>query len=137
MKRGILRIIAGTILLASFRTAAEEPQQSNRPLRIVLEDYPPYEYLENGEPKGIDVDVIKRVFDRLGIACEFKFYPFTRGWLMLKRGTADAAPSISYRREREPFVYYTSEQRDFATTGRTPPQLPMAHRVCILYQPEI
>jgi polar amino acid transport system substrate-binding protein len=115
-------IIAGGVLLsASLAFGSEKPRASVRPLLVVLEDYPPYEYVEEGVPKGIDVDVMKRVFARLGISYEFKFYPFSRGWLMLTRGTADAAPSISYKREREPHLYYTDQQRAFASTGRTPP----------------
>ena len=121
MKTRSVLILAGGILLSCAAAALGSGAPAVRPLRIVLEDYPPYEYVEDGEPRGIDVDIMKRVFSRLGIPYEFKFYPFSRAWLMLKRGTADAAPSISYRREREPHLYYTDHQRGFATTGRIPP----------------
>ena len=71
-------------------------------------------------PKGIDVEVFETVFGRLGIEYEIEFYPFTRGWMMLTKGTVDAAPSISYQPFREPHVYYTEGQREFAKTGEIP-----------------
>ncbi|NQT92343.1 MAG: transporter substrate-binding domain-containing protein [Lentisphaerae bacterium] len=100
--------------------AAEVTEPASRPLRIAAEDYPPYEYIEDGVPKGIDVDVFEKVFGKLGIEYEIEFYPFTRGWLMLTKGMADAAPSISYQPFREPHLFYTDAQREFARTGRIP-----------------
>lgn len=101
-------------------TFGDSPEPQGRPLRIAAEDYPPYEYLDDGVPKGIDVEVFETVFRRLGIDYEIEFYPFTRGWLMLSKGKVDAAPSISYQPFREPHLYYTEEQREFAKTGRVP-----------------
>ncbi len=103
-------------LPGSFTSAAPV-----RPLQIALENYPPYEFVENGEVKGINVDIIRQILETLGVAYEFKVYPFTRGWLMLKRGAADAAPSISYTQDREPFLYYSAAQRATAQTGGLPP----------------
>lgn len=113
-------LLVGAMLALGPRLAWGQGSPTIRPLRIALENYPPYEYVENGDVKGINVDIIKHILDRLGIPYEFKVYPFSRGWLMLKRGTADAAPSISYSKEREPFLFYTDAQRAFDKTGAMP-----------------
>jgi polar amino acid transport system substrate-binding protein len=113
-------LLVGAILALGSGPAWGQGSPPIRPLRIALENYPPYEYAENGDAKGINVDIIKHILYRLGIPYEFKVYPFSRGWLMLKRGTADAAPSISYSKEREPFLFYTDAQRAFDKTGAIP-----------------
>jgi polar amino acid transport system substrate-binding protein len=114
-------IIASTLLvfIANLSLGQDTPSHP-RALRIAIEEYPPYEYSENGEFKGINIDVFERIFKRLHIPYEIREYPFSRGWLMLSRGAADAAPSISYSKSREPLLYYTDEQRDFAKTGKRP-----------------
>lgn len=111
---------AAACLAVGIHALADPLPSTNRPLRIAAEDYPPYEYIEDGVPKGIDVEVFETVFGRLGIEYEIEFYPFTRGWMMLTKGTVDAAPSISYQPFREPHVYYTEGQREFAKTGEIP-----------------
>jgi len=113
----LLVVACLSVVAAAFAEPTDPP---GRPLRIAAEDYPPYEYLDEGVPKGIDVEVFETVFDRLGIEYEIEFYPFTRGWLMLTKGKVDAAPSISYQPFREPHLYYTDGQREFAKTGRVP-----------------
>ncbi len=112
-----LSLLASWLFLAGLLAQAA----SGRPLIIAFENYPPYEFVDNGEVKGINADVIRKVFETLGVEYEFKVYPFSRAWLMLKRGTADASPSVSYMKEREPFLFYTAEQRAYAMTGILPP----------------
>jgi polar amino acid transport system substrate-binding protein len=113
--------IVGTllVLIANLGGAQEEPVRP-RALRIAIEEYPPYEYVENGEFKGINIEIFKRIFKRLNIPYELNAYPFSRGWIMLSRGAADASPSISYNKKREHLLYYTDEQRAFAATGECP-----------------
>ena len=91
-----------------------------RPVVVVAEQYPPFEYLQDGVPTGIGVDITKRVFAKLGTPVEFRFYPFPRAWMLIEKGRADAVASISYAPNREKILFYTPEQKDFLETGNVP-----------------
>lgn len=108
--------IAVTTLLVLSATSSYAREK----LLMAVENYPPFEYIEDGQPKGINVEITERIMKKLGIPYEVRFYPFSRGWMMFKKGTADFAPSISYKPQREPHVYYTQNQREFPETCRVP-----------------
>ncbi len=91
-----------------------------RPLVFVAEQWAPFEYLRDGELMGIDVDVVKRVMNRLHLPYEIQLYPWSRAWMLVQEGQADAVLSISYKPSREDVLYYTPCQRGFAETGTLP-----------------
>ncbi|WP_166361389.1 substrate-binding periplasmic protein [Pseudomonas akapageensis] len=78
-------------------------------LRIVTEPWPPYVYLENGKPKGLDYEATALVFQRLGIDVEWQFLPWKRCLAMLEQGQADGALDIFQTRERESQLFYPGE----------------------------
>ncbi|MBT7068133.1 MAG: transporter substrate-binding domain-containing protein, partial [Verrucomicrobia bacterium] len=115
------RRIAGFLLAVGSLAAVTLAQAAPaRPFRFAMEDYPPFEYEENGQPVGINVEVTTRIMQRLGIPFEIEFYPFTRSWMLLAKGKIDAAPSISYQPERETVLLYSDAQKAFQTTGNIP-----------------
>ena len=87
---------------------------------FICEKWRPFEYLQNGTPKGIDVEIVDIIMRKLKIPYEIKFYPWARAWMLVKKGKADAVLSISYKPSREKFLYYTASQRAFAETGKLP-----------------
>ncbi|MDP6526378.1 MAG: transporter substrate-binding domain-containing protein [Kiritimatiellia bacterium] len=111
----IYRVAITGLLLSIPRTSPARDK-----LLLAVEDYPPFEYMEAGEPRGINIEVTDRIMKKLGIPYQVRFYPFSRGWMMFKKGSADFAPSISYKPQREPHIYYTQEQREFPETRRVP-----------------
>ncbi len=76
---------------------------------IVSEAWPPYLMEENGEPSGVDYEVMEAVFDRMGVDMEFEFYPWNRCMEMLKSGSADGILAVGYNEERAEFLYYPEE----------------------------
>lgn len=112
------------VLAAGTATAlAAAPAATNAPprvLRIAAEEYPPLHYDERGTPKGACVELMGRILTRLHVPYEIRFYPFTRLWMLMERGKVDAAPSISYKANREAVLYFTEEQKAFDTTGAVP-----------------
>jgi len=108
-----------TVLLPASYNRASEPL---RPFIIVAEELPPYEFLNDaGKPAGINVEIIEQIFSTLEIPYEIRFYPWPRAWLMAANGVADAILSVSYQKEREPYLFFTDEQRAFWETGDVPP----------------
>lgn len=73
------------------------------------EDYPPYEYMEHGEFKGLDIEIIRAVSKRLGITANIQFLPWSRAMQNVKMGRDDAIFPVFKTKEREKFLYYPSE----------------------------
>jgi polar amino acid transport system substrate-binding protein len=73
---------------------------------FVYENYPPYEYMDNGVNKGIDIDIIREVCKQIGIVPEFKEYPWKRALKYVEVGKVDAIFSLFKTPERTKFLYY-------------------------------
>lgn len=72
-------------------------------LPIVFEDYPPYEYFEDGEIKGVNMDLIREAFSRMGVTVYFEPRPWKRAIYQLKTGEILALSSGFRTPEREKF----------------------------------
>ena len=107
------------LLATTFHLWAETDSSA---LTIVIEDYPPYEYVDQGQVTGINVDLISTILDRLGVPHEFKpeTYPFPRVDMLLRKGKIDAYPSLSYQPDREDYILFSEEQKLAAMEGRIP-----------------
>ena len=47
-------------------------------------------------------------------------YPFSRAWALIRSGNAEAIASVSCQPQRNPYLYCTQKQREFAETGKLP-----------------
>lgn len=92
-----------------------------RPIVFVAEEWVPFEFIRDGIPAGINVDVVDTIMKRLALPYEIRLYPWSRAWMMAEKGKADAVLSISYKSTREDVLYFTPEQRSFAETRIMPP----------------
>ncbi len=66
-------IPAGTDIIEEGKS-----EDNERIIELVTLQYPPYEYEEDGEVKGIAVDIITEGFTRLGYEVDITLYPWTR-----------------------------------------------------------
>jgi len=82
---------------------------SAREYQLVTLDYPPYAYEENGEVKGVAVEIVKEVFNRMGDKVKITVYPWKRSIELVKSGSADAIFTIYHTPERTQFLDYSSE----------------------------
>lgn len=80
----------------------------------------PFEYLKDGRPTGINVELVKYIMSKLRIPYEIRFYPWARAWMMIKKGKVDATLSVSYKPSREKYLHYTAGQKAFDKTGQLP-----------------
>lgn len=78
-------------------------------LVFVTTDWPPYAMLEQGQPAGMNVDIVKELCKRLGIEGEIQVLPWKRALRYVEKGEADAIFSARYTEERAKFMYYPSE----------------------------
>ncbi len=84
-------------------------------LEMTLDYYPPFEYEENGETKGIGTDVVKAVLKEAGMEAKFTQYPFARAYKMVTEG-------------KEPVFYYS--------LVRTPERESLVHWVGVVTSAE-
>ncbi len=75
-------------------------------LKIVTEDYPPYEFLNKGVPDGSDVKIVQEAAKIAGFDVTFEFVPWARALEMVKTGSADGIISLFQNEEREAFLIF-------------------------------
>lgn len=80
------------------------------PVTIYSDDnYPPYSYIENGEPKGIYVDILKTAFSRLkGYTVTIAPVPWKRGLEQIENGTGFALFPPYFRPVDRPWMDYST-----------------------------
>lgn len=76
-------------------------------LELVTLQYPPYQYEENGQTKGMVVEIVKEVFRRMQQPINITLMPWARSIKMIEAGTADAIFTAYKTAERETFADYS------------------------------
>lgn len=61
---------------------------------MVSDDWAPYIYWHEGQPKGIDYEVANEVLKRLGIDVDWQLLPWKRCLAMVEQGAADGVLDI-------------------------------------------
>jgi polar amino acid transport system substrate-binding protein len=80
------------------------------PVVLVTAHYPPYSMEEDGQAKGVAVELVKEAFARMQQDIRIVFVPFARAINMVKAGQADAIFPFALRQDRKEFFYYTTEK---------------------------
>jgi polar amino acid transport system substrate-binding protein len=79
------------------------------PYTCVSFDYPPLVQKEGDHPVGLAVDVVERVFKRIGHSVKVELYPWARSLEMAKTGQADCIFTIFQSAERAAFLDYSNQ----------------------------
>lgn len=64
MKQAICSIMAGLIIL-TLATGV-----SGQPLKVITEDYVPFNYMENNQVKGFTTEIVKKLIEMTNIKIE-------------------------------------------------------------------
>ena len=75
-------------------------------LYLVSDEWAPYTYRSEGQPVGIDVEIITQVLQRMGHSVEFEFLPWKRCLARIEQGQADGIVDIFQRESRHPYLIY-------------------------------
>lgn len=105
---GCARVIAVIVVVLGI-VAVPRAGRAAEPLHLVTLNWPPYEYAEDGEVKGIAVEIVREIFDRLDTPIEIQLNPWARSLKMVRRGRADAIFTAYRTPEREKFLTYCDE----------------------------
>ncbi len=79
----------------------------NRGLKAVTLSYPPYEYIENNQPTGIAIDIIRELAARTGVnSVSFGFHPWKWSVSLTKEGHSDLLFNAGVSEERQKWGHY-------------------------------
>jgi polar amino acid transport system substrate-binding protein len=78
-------------------------------IRLLTGNYPPFEYMENGEVKGLAVELLKEAFHRCHRDVTFNVLPWARALAETQQGRADAIFTAIKTPEREKVLRFSSE----------------------------
>jgi len=101
----IIRIV----FILSFFYLISYTNLSAREVVLVGDDgYPPYSYIENGEPKGIYVEVLRKIFKKIdGYEVKFKMLPWKRCIKNIKTGKSIAFFPPYFAEHRETWTDFS------------------------------
>ncbi len=85
------------------------PVQAVEPLKIVTDPWPPYSIELDRGASGMDVDIIRAVFDEMERDVEIEFLPWKRCLLLVQEKKVDAILDASITQERKAFMHFPSE----------------------------
>lgn len=80
-------------LILSLTACTETSKTSDKIVFATSADYPPFEYKQQNEIKGFDIDLAKKVAEQLGKKAEFRDMQFSTVLPSLQSGQTDAAIS--------------------------------------------
>ena len=89
----IARVMLGLMLAVSGAAHAE--------LRVVTEDFPPYNFLDNGQLKGISTEVVEAVFKKVGEKFNAEVLPWARAMKEAEKGENIMIYSMGRNKQRE------------------------------------
>lgn len=106
-----LSLLTGCGSKPQSETDAEAPDQAETPKLVVATHatFPPYEFYENGEPTGIDLDIMQAICDKLGYEMEVADMEFGSIITAVQTGKADVgAAGITKTEDRAKSVNFSS-----------------------------
>ena len=94
------------LLALYFSTFAIANSLCIKPWRIGIYENNPFQDYINGQPFGIEVDIIKKVATKLNCKVEFSNIPWKRQFVEAQSGKIDIIMGAAKRKEREDYLYY-------------------------------
>ncbi|MEW6981598.1 substrate-binding periplasmic protein [Colwelliaceae bacterium 6471] len=105
LKYGVL-----ALCLCSFISTAKTCEQT---IRVGLGSiWPPYYYEIDGQPKGIEIEIMELVFKQANFCVQYKkIVTMARNLVELQQGNIDAVFAASFNQEREKYGIYSIPYR--------------------------
>lgn len=75
----VYKFLCWAMLVLACASARSEP------VRIITENYPPYNFLQNGELTGLSVDILKAVMDSTELEYTIEVMPWARGMMTTEK----------------------------------------------------
>lgn len=111
----VVGILAGYIIKnggdeITGEVSRDESLLEDNRLNVVTLSWKPFSYEENGEFKGIGVDLLDEAMRNLNIDYNLILVPWSRALRMAEFGEADAILMATHKEDREEYLMFTDEQ---------------------------
>ena len=95
-----------SFLMLSFFVSTLFDTWSNRAFaeqkfRLITEDYPPLNYVEQGELKGVSIEIVRAIQDKIKESADIEVMPWKRAFLTVSETPGTAIFSIARSPQRE------------------------------------
>lgn len=101
MAKQVFILIVSALILATSSIGAE--------LKFNTQDFPPFNYMENGKVSGPVADIIRVVCKEMGIQCSFKLMVWKNAQQEVREGKANGMFVIGWNRGRSEWLYFTPQ----------------------------
>lgn len=91
--------------------------REEKTLVVASSPYAPYVTYSESGLSGIDVDIIKKAYERTDFKLKFLICSWEMTLKMLKIGAVDIVPSVSYNKDRTSFLTFSEPYRTFSEYG--------------------
>ncbi|MGD8110752.1 substrate-binding periplasmic protein [Vibrio sp. TRT 17S01] len=97
------------ISVLSFMSSAYAHERDDGTIHLCGDavDWPPYTYTDKGQVLGVDVDILRNIFDKHDIRYDVSMTSWTRCLRGVEQGMYDIALSATFAKEREQKYLYT------------------------------
>lgn len=90
-------------------------EEGSSPPLIAMADYPPYHYWVDGNPNGLNIELLNEIFSRIGITPRYVERPWSRSLYELEQGDVAALCAGMKTPPRQKFAYYPSHPLSLET----------------------
>ncbi|GAA0783760.1 transporter substrate-binding domain-containing protein [Roseibium denhamense] len=87
-----------------------------QPLTIVTEEFPPYNFSQDGVPQGLSTEVVEAVLQKIGFDAKIEFLPWARAYLTAQNRKNTLIYSIGRIPEREDLFEWVGVIAPFNTS---------------------
>jgi len=95
-------LTAAVLFFCVLANGVEAQEQSPEMLTYITEDYRPYSYREDGQLKGLAVDLLRLMWQRMGMdEQKIEMYPWARGYQLVQRTPNTVLFAMSRTAQRE------------------------------------
>lgn len=90
-----------TIFLCVICSAVSTNVDATNQINVVAEDFKPFQYQENGQTKGVVVDIVNTILQQHNLTADVHFYPWARALKIANTQPNTMILSISRTKQRE------------------------------------
>lgn len=118
-RKSVRRIVgaAGALVAALSPGSAHagDPEICPEPLVQGWESWPPYQIATDGQPTGIDIEIVQAIAEEMGCEVAYAQMPWTRLLDSIAAGEVDFAVQANYTERRDEFAHYSEPYMPYKT----------------------
>ena len=101
-------VFSSTTLQSTSTPQSPLPERERPVIRVTGDqNYPPYSFIQNGEPTGFDNDLILAVAEAMGFEVKIELLPWGEARQRLDDGKADVIAGMAHLESRDPFYDFS------------------------------